>query len=136
MRITTPLAAPPAGAPQPSELPALVGYARSLVEQAHAKVQTPAKFMLEDARDYLEVLPLVLNRAVAVEGIDRGVWWALQGTRLLAGTAHVKTTHLLANADKSIPERRVLHQALLAQMDLVLERVKNAEQLVRRPWPS
>jgi hypothetical protein len=122
-------------APTPAELPVLVAYAKSVIEFAHAKAQSQASFMLVQARDYLEILPSIINRAVAIDGIDRGVFWALEGTRLLARGAHAKANALLEIPENPPTLRAERHKDLKAQMDLVLERIKSAEELLRKPWP-
>jgi hypothetical protein len=122
------------GAPTSAELPALVAWARGIVEHAHKQSQHQVTKFIEEARDYLEVLPRVIDRAVAIQGIDRGVFWALEGTRILARSAHAKAEAVLKLPEQPFSERRQSHLAFRAQMDLVLERVRNAEHLVHNPW--
>ncbi len=117
-----------------SKLPALVDDAVELVQRAHELVQLPEPARLRSAGGLLDQLPGVLDEAVAQDGLTTGVRWALEGTRLLARTARVKVDAVLTA--QTTPDRDRLHAALRAQLELTFDRVRNAQHLVRNPWPN
>ena len=129
MRIAT-VTAP---TPPVSELPALVAQAKSLVQDARAKVQLLDPAPLAQAREALVALPPVLECAIALSAENPGVYWALQGTRLLARAAHAKVDALLTLPNLTPAQRLVRHRDVQAQLDLVLERITNAGDLVLKP---
>ena len=124
----------PTELPPGSKLPRLVDYAVDLVRRARDLAQFPEPARLRSAGGLLDQLPGVIDEAVAQDGIDRGVWWALEGTRLLAHTARVKVDAVFSAP--TWQDRQVLHEALRSQLELTLDRVKNAQHLLRNPWPS
>jgi hypothetical protein len=118
----------------PPQLPALVADAVRIASSARRASQDPSTASLEQARGWLEQLPTSLDRIGAVVGLPSGIRWAIEGTRILTTAARAKTDALLALPEDPAAGRVPMHRGLLTQMDLVLERIRNAEQLLRNPW--